>query len=241
MYDTKLDIAGTGTASFEANTQTDLLTDIPAGMTVLVRGRGDSDGILRVDGTRTNNGTVILDSVDVTAAPRFTRPAVAARLVNNGTLRAMATFKGDRQLTIPYTNSATGTVTIDANARVVHQGDGGGTINAGTVTINGSEWFYYGANSYTQTGGALTINGSLDMGSGTLRPSGRNDAGPAGQPLQRLDVRSLGPGRGDLPRGRQRHARRRRQRRRHRDRGGQRRHLLPGDHDQRRSHDRRHR
>ena len=157
-YQSKLDLTGAN-GTVETMQTVDLVTDIPAAATVRVTGRSD-EANLRLDADHTNNGTLVFDSVDPNRSAVLSNVSAAARLTNAGTLRVTGTPGADRNVRIPITNAATGTMTVDAGTRMVFQNDAGETITAGTWTINGNVWVQGGATTpsrITQTGGAITV------------------------------------------------------------------------------------
>ncbi|WP_028068063.1 carboxypeptidase regulatory-like domain-containing protein [Solirubrobacter soli] len=162
-YDAKLDLTGAGASTVETNNTVDLVSNIPAGVTVRVTGR-TNDGYLRMDGDRTNSGTLVFDSSDQFHGTYLTNISAAARLTNAGTLRVTGVAGTDRNFRIPITN--TGTVTVDAGTRMVFQNDAGETITSGAWNANGNVWVQGGGSSpaqITQTGGAITVAAGVTL------------------------------------------------------------------------------
>ncbi|HEY6892361.1 MAG TPA: hypothetical protein VI300_31440, partial [Solirubrobacter sp.] len=164
-YDSKLDLTGATGATIETNNTVALTTNIPAGVTVRVTGRSN-DGYLRLDGDHTNNGTLVFDSTDQFRGTTLSNTGVSARLTNAGTLRTTGVSGSDRNVQIPISNTATGTITVDATTRMVFQNDAGETITAGTFNANGNVWVQGGGGApatITQTGGTIAVGAGVSL------------------------------------------------------------------------------
>jgi putative metal-binding protein/hemolysin type calcium-binding protein/List-Bact-rpt repeat protein len=204
-----IDLSGTGTAAYTAGLGSDamgftagttLAGDIASGKTLRVRGgdfgfAGNSAKVV-LNADRTNNGAIVLDSLDA-SGPNATLDVGTHTLTNNGTLTIQG-GTGTRTIsgtTGALANGTTGTVNVNRDvtitAPITTQGaftiassktastDDNFVQTAGTTTLNGT-LDQTGAQDYQLQGGVLTgedgsVNGNLVNSGGDVSP-----AGPAG-------------------------------------------------------------
>jgi hypothetical protein len=177
--------SGTGSGVFELRSGADVLgSDIAAGYTLRVAGRKDSHhGLLTLNESRTNNGTILLGSVDGTHG--VIAVASGKTLTNKATITSTPTAPGSgtngpNTVTGNLDNQGTLTVNEDltSGAPSVWTTSGTLTIASGkSVTLS-----WNGLSSFTQTAGSITDTGSFDQQGGSFVASGSGTQ--TGNPLQ---------------------------------------------------------
>lgn len=157
----KLDPSGPGTAAYEIHTTADLIGDINAAATVdIVSDQASSYSQLRLTDNRTNAGTIRMRSVTAGYGVELTRTTATARLTNTGRLETRVGGGGDRNISVPITNAASGVIDVGPGVLTsLNQfADDFASTSAGTITIDPTGSFRVWGNpssSFTQNGGTI--------------------------------------------------------------------------------------
>jgi Ca2+-binding RTX toxin-like protein len=165
--------SGTGTATYTVGLGADspgftsgttLTGDIASGKTLRVVGgvfnHPQNSAKLVLNANRTNNGTIVLDSLDASSAPHATLDIGTNTLTNNGTITVQGS-NGDRTISGGATgglaNGTTGTVNVNADVAFTAP-----ITTQGAFTVAASKTATTDDN-FVQTGGTTTLDGTLDL------------------------------------------------------------------------------
>ena len=153
----------TGDIKLHGNANT-LSGTINSGLTVRVRGAGDGGhATTAVGSSLTNNGTLILDSINGTWGSHLT-----GEMTNNGLLDIQIGASGDRSFTGTMHNN--GDVLVDQRFDI----DGASVWNQNSGTITGNVLFAINTGSMNIDGGALS--GQVVVNDGTINVLGTSTA-----------------------------------------------------------------
>ena len=154
---------GTGTFRIRGSSGS-LGSDVGAGIALNVEGTASADANLNASSPVTNAGTINLTSSDASHGALLTADGT---LTNTGTIATLLDFGGSRALGGTIDNQ--GTLSIGANTgsqvvKTLH------LTNSGALTVAPAMAFTL--SDLTQSGGTLTVDGTLEYGTGTLTVGG---------------------------------------------------------------------
>lgn len=155
---------GSGTFSMQRNSQ--LTSDVGAGITVNVEGTAAQHASVDSVGAMTNNGTFNLTSLDSSHGVLF-EPS-GGTFTNAGTINVLSGSGGIRDFGGTINN--TGTMSIGAIPAADEFGADLHLTNTGAMSIAAGGSF--APVDLTQSGGTLTVDGTLEYGTGTLALGG---------------------------------------------------------------------
>lgn len=157
--------SGTGAAAYSVvgSAGTTLSGNVASGKTLNVRGGefGSNSAKLVLGADRTNNGTILLDSIG--SLDDATLDVGANTLTNNGTLHSVASDNGTRNVngaSGTLANTSTGSLILDEDTSIQPT-----LTNAGAVSVANDKSTTL-THSYTQTAGTTSGGGSLTLPSG---------------------------------------------------------------------------